>query len=815
MVDSSNILIISKSRGCRCCLKKTGAWHVALAWLLLSMMAGSATLAAQSNMPSNAVYVDSVQVTGNQRIEKEAILAVIQTQKGDRLDQDQLDQDLRDIYRMKYFTDASIELKDGPMGKIVIFKIKEKPSIGEIVYEGNENLNQKKLDEEIGIKQFSILDHNEIQQSINRLMDLYRNEGYYNAEIETRLTPLPNNEVQVKYEITENDKIYIKEIEFRGNTQYDDDTLRDMMQTSEKSLLSLFTSSGVLHRKKLEFDIYTLTSFYHNNGFINAKLGEPKILFDEELDGLRIIIEVAEGPRFGVGDVSLQGDLIRPEEELLSVIEIDEEEIFSREVMRNDIKALRELYVDEGYAYADVTPRTRDSEDEKLVDVVYRMSKGSKVRFERINIIGNTITRDKVIRRELKAVEGEYYSGGALQRSKENLDRLGFFEEAEIETQKGSRDDLMVLNVKVKEQPTGTFSVGAGFSSQDNVFAMFEVSQDNLFGRGQQLRASTKLSDLTTQFTIDFTEPWLFDTRLSGHFQIYKWKQEYEDYEYEGYDFEEYDRDSRGLVLGLGYPIDRIDEYTRGTISYSYDNSDIGNVPEYAAAEWQDMEGKNVTSSITVGIHRDSRNKPWNTSKGSYNSLSFEWAGRFLGGDVAFNKILASSAWYFPMPKDTVFLARGNWGYMAESSAGRIPVYQKFRLGGINTVRGFEYQELSPRAKVEYYRPGDLDADGFAGGKKLYTRYDPVGGQRMMYYNLEYRFPLFKKMGFVGLVFFDCGNVFTDDEHYTFSGIRKSAGLGIRWKSPMGPLRVEWGKNLDPEDWESSSEWEFSMGGSF
>ncbi|RLC30699.1 MAG: outer membrane protein assembly factor BamA [Deltaproteobacteria bacterium] len=776
----------------------SGGWGALLlrcVLLLLVVLAPNVVpgfVRAQEAAQKPPVYVDSVQVEGNQRIEKEAILAVVKTRKGDLFDQDQLDQDLRDIYRMKYFTDVRIELKEGEKGKIVVFRVKEKPSIGEVVFKGNRKMKEADLKEEAAIKLYSVLDDNEIKQSINRLLAYYRQKGYYNAEIRSKIEPLPKNQVRLKYIIVEGKKVYISKIDFVGNTRFDDDELRDLMETREKGFFSWITDSGYLDRKKLEFDVHKITAFYQNHGFIKARVGAPKIVFDKN-EMLKIIIEIEEGPQYGVNRVSVDGDLIEPADVLLRKVRIGTQTVFNREVVRDDINALRDLYVDRGYAYAEVVPRTREDDLKHVVDICYHITKGPKVRFERINITGNTITRDKVIRRELKAIEAGDFSGEAMRKSKENLDRLGFFEDVKMETRKGSRDDQMILDVKVRERPTGSFSVGAGYSSEDAIFGMFQISQSNLFGKGQKLQASARLGGLSTQFTLNFTEPWLFDTHYSGNIELYKWKQEYDDYTYEGEDYDDYTRNSYGIRLGLGYPIDRIDEFTRGSVQYGYDNSDISNIPDTASPAWKDMEGKNITSSLTFGVRRDSRDKPWDTHKGSQNSLSLEVAGGLLGGDVGFYKFRASSAWYFPLVWNTVFLARGNWGYIKKKPGEKLPVFQKFRIGGINSVRGFDYGDISPR-----------DING-----------EYVGGEKMMYYTLEYRVPILKKQGIVGLVFFDCGNVFEKGESYTFSGIKRSAGGGIRWYSPMGPLRLEYGKNLNPKEDEKSGKWEFSVGGVF
>lgn len=738
------------------------------------------------NKITGLAQVDSVHVRGSQRIEKEAILAVIKTHKGDRFDYDQLDKDLRNIYKMGFFKDVSIETEDGPMGKIVVFNVIEKPSIAKIVFAGNKKVDDDDLKKELGIKLYSILDQNEIRQSIERLKEYYRQKAFYNADIKYRLEPLSNNQILLKYEIAEHDKVYVTEIKFLGNTRFDDDDLKDIMETSEMgffSWLSWLTDRGHLDKKKLEFDVHKIAAFYHNHGFIKARVGEPKIKFEKE-KGLTIAIEIAEGHQYGVNKVGIEGDLIKPADELLEKVQIGKEEVFNREIVRKDIMALRSVYVDEGYAYAEVSPRTRDDDETHLVDITYRISKGPKVRFERINISGNAVTRDKVIRRELKVVEGGDFSGKALRRSTENLHRLGFFEDMEMQTKKGSREDLMVLDIRVKERPTGNFSIGAGYSSQDAVFGTFQVSQNNLFGYGQKLRAAAKIGGKSSEFDISFIEPWFLDRPVSVGVDAYKWK----------YEYDAYDRDSTGGAVSCGFLLG-IDDFTRGSVEYRYDSARITEIDEAnASVAIKEMEGRNVTSSMTVGIKRDTRDRSWNTSKGSINSISFQYAGGILGGDQYFNKYRARTAWYFPLFWKTVFMAQGRLGYIVKRSGGELFVYQKFMIGGMSTVRGFDYASISP-------------VDPKTG--------DKIGGEKEMIFNLEYTFPLFEEHGLAGVVFFDAGNVFASDESFSFSGIRRSAGAGIRWYSPIGPLRLEYGKNLDRRGGESTGKWEFSVGGLF
>jgi len=727
--------------------------------------------------------IDSVKVTGNKRIESEAVLAVIESKKGESLDPDQLDKDLRAIYKMGFFKDVNIDATDGPKGKIVTFNVEEKPSITRISFTGNEEIKDDDLNEELGINLYTILNRNEIRQSINRLKEIYRQKGYYNVEIKEKIEDLPQNEISLVYNIVEGEKVYITKIEFVGNNRFDDGDLKDLMETGERGLLSWITKSGLLDKKKLEFDLHKISSFYHNHGYIKAATGEPTISYEKD-KGLTITIEIIEGHQYGINEVKIEGDLIKPADELLKEVSITKEEFFNREVAREDTLALKEAYADEGYAYAEVSPITKEDDTNHLVDITYKASKGEKVRFERINIIGNTVTRDKVIRRELKVVEGEYFNAKDLKKSTRNLYRLGFFEDMEIQTKKGSQDDLMVLDINVKERPTGSFSLGAGYSSFENVMGMFEVTQNNLFGYGQKLTAAARIGSRTTDFNIRFTEPWLFEKPLSATVKVYNWGREYD----------EYTKDSIGGSLLSAFPFFFDEEFTKGWAQYTYDDSDISDVDEGTSVLIKDMEGRHVTSSVTLGVKRDSRDRLWDTSEGSANNISFEYAGGFLGGDSYFNKYEAKSAWFFPLPWKTVFMAQGTWGYAKERDGGELPIYQKYRTGGINSVRGFEFASISPE-------------DPETG--------DKIGGEKLMVYNLEYRFPLAKEQGVTGLVFFDAGNVFTKDESYTFSGIRRSAGAGLRWYSPVGPLRLEYGWNLDQQGDEESGNWEFAVGGAF
>jgi len=734
-----------------------------------------------TNRMKGVIQIDSVSIKGNKRIETDAILAVIESQKGAKYDQDILNKDLRSIYRMGFFEDIQIDTEESPGGKSVVFKVSEKPSIGKITLLGTKKIDQKDLMNVVGIKKYSIINREAIKDSIERLKEHYHQEGYYHVEIKESIEDLPNNEVALVYKINEKDRAYIREISFEGNVAFDDDDLKDLMETSEKGFFSFLTESGNLDKKKLEGDIFKIKSFYQNNGYIKARVGEPDIFYKAS-EGLIITVTINEGPQYAIGKVMFEGDLIKDVGELYQALKITKEKVYNREVIRADTLSLSEIYSDEGYAFVDVSPDIKEDDKEHTVDITYKIFKGKKVRFKRIAITGNDRTRDKVIRRELEVIEGGYFSGNKLKRSTQNLYRLGFFEEVGVNTKKGSSDEEMILDIHVKERPTGMFSFGIGYSSVEHTIGTIQISQNNLFGRGQSLSGKASLSNKAARYTLSFIEPWLFDKPLSAGIDLYNWE----------YEYDEYTKDSTGGKLKFGFPLGM--DFTRASAIYTYDDAEIRDVLETASQIIKDMIGRSVTSSLTLGISRDSRDRRFNARKGSVNSLAVEYAGGFLGGDNYFTKYRARSAWFFPFFLDSAFSIQGKWGYIDQRPGGELPVYEKFTLGGMNTVRGFEYGDISP-------------VDPATG--------DRIGGEKMMVYNIEFRFPLQKEQGVMGVLFFDAGNVFTKDEDYTFSGIRSGAGVGIRWYSPAGPLRLEWGKNLNPKPGEPKSVWEFTIGTPF
>ena len=718
----------------------------------------------------------SVEVSGNQRIEADAVKRVVKTQPGDIYNLKNLSVDLKAIYAMGYFDDVQVVTETQPEGKIVTFKIKEKPTLRSTRFSGIRwAFDEEEVEEVITAKRGSILNINVIQNDIDRIIELYKEENYHNVKVDYKIYERKDNQADLEYIIDEGEKFQIEKIQFEGNKAFSDKELKKQMTTSETNILSWFTSAGDLNEDNLDQDAARLASFYKNNGYMQARVGEPQARF--EGNAIEITIKIDEGPQFKVGKVDLTGDLLLSKEELLESLKITQEEFYNRETLRNDVLGLTDLYANEGYAYADVAPRVNEDSEKRIVDITFDIQKGKQVYFEEIIISGNTKTRDKVIRRELRVYEQELFSSRRLKRSIRNLYRLDFFGDVKVDTSKGSADDKMVLKIGVTEKSTGAFSFGAGYGNQEKLYGVVSIAERNLFGRGQTLKLEGTVGSKTQNVTLSFTEPYLYDIPLSATLKVYNWQ----------YGYDTYDKDSYGASVGFSYPLL---DYTRGGISYVYDLANISNISSNAPQSILDLKGENIKSSVSPTLRYDSRDSTFVPTKGSRHSLSYEYAG--LGGDIGFMKYIAEAAWYFPLFWEFVLAPHAKGGYVNKTKDKKLPDYEKFYMGGIGSLRGFERDDLAPE-----------DNDG-----------NSIGGDKFVQFNLDLTFPVIKDQGIFAGLFFDTGRVYGDNEKIELKpgDLRQSAGLGIRWLSPMGPIRFEYGYILDPEDSDHGpGNFEFSM----
>ncbi len=733
--------------------------------------------------------VAEVCVSGNRRVDTDAILQATVTRAGDLFDPEIIASDIKSIYKMDFFNNVQVDATESPSGRIVTFIVKEKPAIQKIKLAGNKEISEEKIREVIDLKPYTIIQEKTLQENAEKIKALYMEKGYIGTSILASVEQVSGQTADVVFEITEGEQVRIKAIEFQGNHAFSDKELEKLLETSEKkplwipswsNIVALFKGDqAVLKQDALERDLGRIAAYYHNQGYVDAKVGRPTIRREDAW--LYITIPIEEGSRYGVGLVDIEQDFFKDKEKLLSELEITQEPVFSRQVLRQDILKLTDIYADEGFAYADITPRIEKDPEKKLVNITLLVNTGPSVKFERIEIVGNTRTRDKVIRRELRVKELEPFSASGFRKSSQRLNRLGYFEDVNLTPSKGSSEEYMNLKVEVKERATGTFSIGAGYSSVENLMLMGEISQRNFLGKGQTLSFKGIFGSETNRYSLNFVEPYFRDTRLSLGIEMYNWEREYDDYT----------KESMGGALRFGYPLN---DDLSAFIKLRMDNTDMSDVSDNASTIIKDSLDIHSTRSVGTGLIYDTRDDYYNPAHGWNNRVSIEYAGGLLGGDSAFVKLEGRASYYHPIWKAIIGHVRGGIGYVTEESGGKLPIYEKFFLGGMDSVRGYKDGRISP-------------IDPETG--------DRVGGEYMGFMQLETIFPLLKNMGLNGVCFLDMGNVWDDDSGYGVSDLRKSVGLGVRWLSPMGPLSIEWGYNIDKEKGDDTSNWEFRMGGSF
>ena len=747
------------------------------------------------------VMVADVQTRGNLFIEKDAILFAIETRKGRVFSPQVLQEDLRRIYQMGYFKDIQITTKGTERGMIIMFVVQEKPVVRSVQITGHKKVKLDDLEKVMETKPRAILDIARVKADVNRMRKVYVDKGYYEINISYTITPIDNDYTSVEFRIKEGEAVKVAKITFSGNDSIKAKQLRKVMETRKgRWPMTWFSSVGTFKDEALEKDTERIGAYYFSQGFLQANVLTPEVEFKGKKVYVHFTIE--EGNRFTISSLDFKGDMIYEKEFLFSKVKSTPGAIFNGQLLNDDLIALKTLYSSQGFAFADITPLTDIEAKDKSVGVMFNIKKGDKIYIEKINISGNSKTRDNVIRREVTLLEGDVYNSSAIDRSRQNINKLGFFEDVLINTEPGSVQDQVDLSVEVKERPTGSFSVGAGYSSVDNIMGMFSISQNNLFGKGQQLTFMAQLGGSSTYYNISFTEPWFRDKPQSVGFDLFKIEREYDDF----------DRDSTGINLRTSMPF-RDWDFTRMHLTYRFESIDINVTEEenqVPVSIWK-QQGSNTVSSIITALVKDSRDDNWAPREGVYNSASLELAG--LGGDSRFITALASAAKYFPVLEECAFMIRGTIGQIFPYGGKGVPISEKFFLGGMNSLRGFEARSVGPSEKRARPQPGDPNFDP---DKDYNDKYDVVGGKKQLYFNVEYMFPLMKSAGVRGMVFYDIGNAYASGEGFV-SDLRQDVGLGVNWYSPFGPLKVVWGYNLSPDDKldEDSSNFEFSMGGQF
>jgi outer membrane protein insertion porin family len=741
-----------------------------LAWGLTAALAAHAQPRAQAQRP---IIIRDLVVEGHRRVQEAVILGRIQSKPGGAFNPTQLSEDVRAVFGLGFFDDVRTRVEDFEGGVKLTFEVVERPFVRDVEFTGNRRVSGETLRDKIDLKLGVVYNPVEVQRAREKLKDHYEEEGYFEVQISPETEPFPDGDVKVVFAIVEGRRITIDKIVIRGNKGLSDGKIKDVMQVQERQY---FILRGTLQRQKLDEDVERIISLYNDNGHVQARVEGTDVAIDREKAMVTITIRVVEGPQYKVGKVDVTGVTLLPLTEINRQIKFKTGDVFSRAKVREALRNIGDLYSTIGRASAEVLPRTEPVPNPPRMDVMFEVVEGPEVYVERINVVGNVRSQDKILRREIPLVEGELFTLQKMQRARQRLLNLGYFESVNVTTAAGSDKTKIVMNVDVVERPTGLFSIGGGFSSVDSFLGTIDVSQRNFLGRGWELSARIRAGATTQQGIISFTEPWFLDRPLAVGFEVFDTIRKYD----------EYKLDSLGMTLRMSHPFA---DYWRWLLQYRITRDKISDVDNNAARALKDQEGTTVTSLIAATLSRDSRDSAVAPTSGGTVTLLAEFAG--LGGDSKFFRTVGNTTYFKPIWLNHILSGRAEAGYGVNWDGGDLPLFERFYLGGPNTVRGFKFRKVSP-----------IDANGVR-----------TGGDIELLGNLEYIVPLPLNIRLAG--FFDTGNVYGFGVKFDPTDLRYAAGAGVRWLSPFGPIRLDYGVNLDRRTGEDFGAFHFSVGSPF
>ena len=725
---------------------------------------------AQDAPQDAATEITDIAIEGNKAVSTNTILSKIKTRAGSRFIQRTVNEDIKRLYATGFFADVVAEAEDYKGGIRLIFKVSEKSVVGSVVFEGNKIYRAELLKKQIETKEGDVLNKRVLAEDAKKLESFYRKKGFALVKVEySSETDQATNASTVYIRIDEKKQYRIKSIVFTGNKKFPSGRLLKIISTRTDG----FFRSGVIDENLLKQDMERLEAFYKDNGFIDAKASYSEEYHDK---GIGVTIDIKENDQYFVGKVAIEGNEIIGNKEIAKDLKMKEGSAYSPNNLRSDVISIQTLYFDKGYMECSVRPATLLNKETKTIDVSYAIIEGILSYVNEIKITGNSKTKDKVIRRELRLYPGERFDGDKLKKSKQRLYDLGYFDEVIFDTEPTDKPDKKDLAVSVKEAKTGEFSFGGGYSSVDRLIGFVEVAQRNFditnfktfTGAGQILRLKAEIGYVRQNYTISFTEPWIF-----GYPYLF------------GFDVFSFDRDKKES-LGYGYSEKRaggnlrfgkeFTDYDRADLRYRLENIKIGDVSDDALEALKDEEGKNTISSLALTLTRDTTDSKFNPMQGHILTGTAENAGGPLAGDKDFYKLTGLADFFFNYNKTLVLELKAVGGWAKEyGDSTYVPIYERFFAGGANTVRGYKERSIGPR-------------DANTG--------DPIGGEAMLVANAELTYPVFKN--FKVAVFYDIGNVWhSTDENISPGDFKAGTGVGVRVKTPIGPVKVDLGYPLD------------------
>jgi outer membrane protein insertion porin family len=766
-------------------------WTCALGILLSLLIIGGGAALAQNPI------ISAIQIEGNQRVEEDAIRLHISQHPGEPLNRDAVSNDIKAIYQMGFFDTVGVEQRYQNSKEILVYKVKERAQVTDVKIVGMKAIrtDDDKIIAAMKVHPGSILDRARVNETIKGIKDAYQDKGYSDVTVEYKEIPQPNNSEIGQFVVTEGPRTYITQINFTGNHAFSSRELRSEMDTGTHNILSWITNQGVLDHKKLQEDVDRIAAFYYDHGYLNVHVNEPTITRNPK--GLTLVVNVDEGPLYKVGAVELTGDLKYPRSELTPLLTIKAGDQFRGSTLEHNVLTLSDFYSNRGYAFVNVNPKTALEPTTRTVNIQFNINPGREVLVNRINITGNTKTADKVVRREMQVQEQEPYSAEAIRDSKFRLDRLQFFSETRITTAPSTQPDKVDLNVNVTEQNTASLQVAGGFDSYQSVFGHFQLGNTNLFGGGEAVLLSAQVGFLFQNYTASYTEPWFLDIPLRVTLSVFDSKT----------DLFTFHQAAAGGAITTYYPLTELGFKKIGPLSlkdvqaglgYQFESVGIGGLSPFTTFQIARFKGYTKVSELQPSLRRDTVDNPIDPRSGSIESLNLEIAG--VGPGTAFLKAFAHFRFFYTFIKSPTF---GQWVFspgvtygigttLSKGLGGELPLYERFFPGGVGgqgDVRGYQLYSLGPEVLLLNQQGSPLSIENIGGSKELLL-------------DGEITFPILSGLGIRGVIFADAGQAYRLSDSVTLGSLQAAYGIGIRWRSPFGPLAIDIARPLNarPQD---------------
>ncbi len=752
-------------------------------------------LFSQHALALDPFVIKDIRVEGLQRTEPGTIFTYLPVQAGDVMSDEKATQAIKSLYGTGFFKDVRIEAE----GEVLVITVQERASIAKLEFSGNKSFPSDKMTEglkQIGISEGLIFDKSQLDRAEQEIKRQYLSQGKYGATVKTVVSPLERNRVAVRFEIEEGVVAKIRDINIVGNNAFSTDDLRAEFLLTTPNWMSWWNKDDQYSKQKLTADLETLKSFYLNQGYLEFSVDSTQVSISPDKQDIFITVNVTEGEKYTISDVKLAGELQVPEAELTPLITIQKGDVFNRQKITETSKAIGDRLGNEGYAFSNVNAIPEINKENHTAAFTFFVDSGKRVYVRRINLTGNTRTRDSVLRREMRQLEAAWYAGDKINRSKERLNRLGYFENVDVETPAvpGTTDQVDV-NINVTEKATGSIQFGAGLSSSDGVVLGITVNQPNFLGTGNQVSANVNTGKVNTTYSLSYTDPYFTPDGISRGFDVYR-----RDVDTQSQNVAAYTSKSYGGGVRFGLPLGEKEFFSVGL---SADLTKIG-LTNQSPKQYLDYCGNTTgctSNSVPVSAmwSYDSRDSTLYPSKGVHQRLSAEVGLPVL--DLEYYKLEYKHTWYQNIKKDFTLMLNGELGYADSYGNKKYPFFKNFYVGGVNSVRGFDNGAIGPR---------EIDP---ATGVDF-----AVGGTTRILGNVEVftPVPFIKNSSQFRLsAFVDGGDVYAKGQGISLGDLRYSAGVGISWYSPFGPLKLVYAKPLNDKPGDRTQSLQFQLGSQF